>query len=290
VSYIADISDEIRMEWIFNLTKPVIVFHAAAYKHVPVMELHPTEAIKNNVLGTKVIADLSVKHGVQKFVMVSTDKAVNPTNVMGASKRIAEIYTQSLNNQSDTNFITTRFGNVLDSAGSVIPRFRKQIQKGGPLTITHPEITRFFMTISEACELVLEAGAMGKGGEIFLFDMGRAVKIIELAQKMIKLSGLEIGKDIQIVYTGLRPGEKLFEELLNNNENNMPTHNKMITIAKVISYNYEEIYPQIIDLINLYKTNDSFSVVSKMKQIVPEFTSRNSVFEELDTNKAVSHS
>jgi FlaA1/EpsC-like NDP-sugar epimerase len=300
-AFVGDVKDEKRMHYLFETYKPQYVYHAAAYKHVPLMEDNPSEAIKTNVLGTKTIADLSVKHGVQKFVMISTDKAVNPTNVMGASKRIAEIYVQSLNKSITTKdfrfnnglsqlnntrpvtrFITTRFGNVLGSNGSVIPRFKEQIEKGGPVTVTHPEITRFFMTIPEACRLVLEAGCMGKGGEIYIFDMGKSVKIIELAKRMIRLAGLIPNQDIKIEFTGLRPGEKLFEELLNDHENTMPTHHEKIMIGKVREYLFDEIESQIYDLINLAKTNDDLQVVKTMKQIVHEFKSKNSVFEELD--------
>ncbi|MGB0882979.1 MAG: polysaccharide biosynthesis protein, partial [Vicingaceae bacterium] len=236
---IGDIRNVERMENLFQTLNPDIVYHAAAYKHVPMMEYNPSEAVFTNVLGTKNMADLAVKYNVEKFVMVSTDKAVNPTNVMGASKRIAEIYTQSLGMTSKTKFVTTRFGNVLGSNGSVIPRFRKQIEEGGPITITHPDITRFFMTIPEACQLVLEAGAQGKGGEIFIFDMGKSVKIQDLAKKMVKLSGLTLDKDIKIIFTGLRAGEKLYEELLANEENTLPTHHKQIMIAKVKEYDFE---------------------------------------------------
>jgi len=292
-SFIGDVKDEKRMEFLFNHFKPQYVYHAAAYKHVPMMEDNPAEAVKTNVHGTRTIADLSVKYGVQKFVMISTDKAVNPTNIMGASKRIAEIYVQSLNNVIDapTKFITTRFGNVLGSNGSVIPRFTEQIQKGGPVTVTHPEITRYFMTIPEACRLVLEAAHMGKGGEIFVFDMGKSVKIVELARKMIRLAGLSPNKDIQITYTGLRPGEKLYEELLNDNENTLPTHHKKILIGKVRSYIFEEVESQISDLLNFAGMNDNWKVVKQMKTIVPEFKSKNSKFEELDhliENEAIS--
>lgn len=226
---IGDLRSKDRMENIFKTFRPQIVYHAAAYKHVPMMENNPSESILTNVLGTKIAADLSVTYKVEKFVMISTDKAVNPTNVMGASKRIAEIYTQALNNNSsETRFITTRFGNVLGSAGSVIPRFRQQIENGGPVTITDPEMTRYFMTIPEACRLVLEAGCMGNGGEILIFDMGKSVKIIDLAKKMIQLSGLTLGRDIEITTTGLRPGEKLYEELLNDKENTIATHNEKL--------------------------------------------------------------
>jgi FlaA1/EpsC-like NDP-sugar epimerase len=277
-----DIRNKDRMENVFKTFTPSIVFHAAAYKHVPMMENNPSESIFTNVLGSKNLADLSVQYKVEKFVMVSTDKAVNPTNVMGASKRIAEIYTQSLNKNSTTKFITTRFGNVLGSNGSVIPRFRQQIETGGPITITHPDITRFFMTIPEACQLVLEAGAMGKGGEIFIFDMGESVKIVDLAKKMIKLSGLILDKDISIIYTGLRPGEKLYEELLANEENTIPTHHKQILIAKVKEYDFETTSSSINELINLFDQQNNKSIVKKMKDLVPEFKSNNSIYEELD--------
>jgi len=277
-----DIRNKERMENVFKTFQPEIVFHAAAYKHVPMMENNPSESILTNVLGSKNLADLSVQYKVEKFVMVSTDKAVNPTNVMGASKRIAEIYTQSLNKKSTTKFITTRFGNVLGSNGSVIPRFRQQIESGGPITITHPDITRFFMTIPEACQLVLEAGAMGKGGEIFIFDMGESVKIVDLAKKMIKLSGLVLDKDISIVYTGLRPGEKLYEELLANEENTIPTHHKQILIAKVKEYDFDSTSKSIAELIALFDKQNNQSIVKKMKELVPEFKSNNSVYEKLD--------
>ncbi|HXB12174.1 MAG TPA: polysaccharide biosynthesis protein, partial [Bacteroidia bacterium] len=229
------------------------------------------------------IADFSVEYDVEKFVMVSTDKAVNPTGVMGASKRAAEIYIQALNQKKKTKFVTTRFGNVLDSSGSVIPRFRQQIEKGGPVTITHPEITRFFMTIPEACQLVIEAGYMGQGGEIFVFDMGKSVKIIDLAKKMIQLSGLTLGKDIQITFTGLRPGEKLYEELLHNSENSLPTHHPQILIAKVKEYNYQTISELIDELVVLASSGNEMKLVQKMKEVVPEFISNNSVYEQLDT-------
>ena len=279
---IGDITDEQRVKEVFELYKPEIVYHAAAYKHVPMMENNPVEAVRNNVLGTRLIADMAVKYGVSRFVMVSTDKAVNPTNVMGASKRIAEIYTQSLNGKSATRFITTRFGNVLGSNGSVIPRFKKQIEEGGPITVTHPQITRYFMTIPEACQLVLEAGASGKGGEIFIFDMGKSVKIVDLAKKMIKLSGLELGRDIQITYTGLRPGEKLYEELLANKENTIPTPHPQIMVAKVREYDHEEANAKIDEFIPMIAEQDNFKVVKQMKAIVPEFLSQNSIYEELD--------
>lgn len=279
---IGDVRNYARLENVFKTFCPKVVFHAAAYKHVPLMENNPSESIITNVLGTKNTADLASKYGVETFVMISTDKAVNPTNVMGASKRIAEIYTQSLNEKSATNFITTRFGNVLGSNGSVIPLFKKQIEHGGPITVTHPEVTRFFMTIPEACQLVLEAGAMGRGGEIFVFDMGHSVKIIDLAKKMIRISGLTLGKDIQIVYTGLRPGEKLYEELLTDKENTIPTHHPQIMIGKVQSYSFEGISKEIEDLIALFNQQNNMDIVGKMKKIVPEFKSKNSVYEKLD--------
>lgn len=283
---IGDVRNRERMVNLFRTFRPQVVYHAAAYKHVPMMELNPSEAVQTNVLGTKVMADLAVEYGVEKFVMISTDKAVNPTNVMGASKRIAEIYTQALNNHiNGTRFVTTRFGNVLGSQGSVIPRFRQQIENGGPVTITHPDITRFFMTIPEACRLVLEAGCMGKGSEIFIFDMGRSVKIIDLAHKMIQLSGLEPGVDIEIVYTGLRPGEKLFEELLSNSENSLPTHHPKIMIAKVQPENFSAVANKIDALIALFGEQNNMEIVSLMKKIVPEFVSNNSVFEKLDQGK-----
>ncbi len=279
---IGNIADKYRVKKLFESFKPSFVYHAAAYKHVPMMENNPTEALRTNILGTKNIADISHEYKVEQFVMVSTDKAVNPTNVMGASKRIAEIYIQSFNQISNTNFITTRFGNVLGSNGSVILRFKKQIDKGGPVTVTHPEVTRYFMTIPEACQLVIEAGAMSKGGEIFIFDMGKSVKIIDLAKKMIKLSGLNIGKDIQIKFTGLRPGEKLYEELLNDMENTIPTHHSKIMIAKVREYDIAQVQEQFKDLLNLQKHHNNMEIVKKMKEIVPEFKSQNSVYEELD--------
>lgn len=288
--YLADINEKDRIRLIFEEHRPNIVYHAAAYKHVPMMENNPSEAIKCNILGTKNMADLAVEFGVSKFVMISTDKAVNPTNVMGCSKRIAEIYVQSYNDYLETQgkqrtaFVTTRFGNVLGSNGSVIPLFKKQIQEGGPVTVTHPEITRYFMTIPEACQLVLEAGTMGRGGEIFIFDMGKSVKILDLAEKMIWLSGLEPRKDIDIVFTGLREGEKLYEELLNNHENTIATHHEMIMIAKVKKYPYEEIN-RYVDLFNdlLYDKNELKSV-ALMKELVPEYKSNYSRYEVLDKN------
>jgi FlaA1/EpsC-like NDP-sugar epimerase len=279
---IADISNLPRMQRVFEFYKPEIVFHAAAYKHVPLMESNPSEAVITNILGTKNVADLSVKYKVEKFVMVSTDKAVNPTNVMGASKRAAEMYIQALSTNSKTKFITTRFGNVLGSNGSVIPLFKKQIEKGGPITLTHPDITRYFMTIPEACQLVLEAGAMGNGGEIFIFDMGKSIKILDLAEKMIKLSGLVLHRDIEIIYTGLRPGEKLYEELLNNSENTLPTHHSQIMIAKIAPANIAIVAPLIDEIINLFETQDNMKIVSKLKALVPEYISNNSEFQILD--------
>jgi len=285
---VADVRNVSRMEKIFQHFKPSYVFHAAAYKHVPLMEDNPYEAINTNVFGTQNVANLAAKYQVKKFVFVSTDKAVNPTNIMGASKRIAEIYVQSLNAklslESDhhTMYITTRFGNVLGSNGSVIPLFRKQIAEGGPLTVTHPDITRYFMTIPEACQLVLEAGVMGQGGEIYIFDMGESVKIIDLAHKMINLSGFEVDKDIKITFTGLRPGEKLREELLNDNENTIGTHNPKIMVARVPEYNYLEVNSLITEL---YEHKDSLQneiLVKTMKKIVPEYISNNSIYEKLD--------
>ena len=301
-TFIGDICDRVRMEQIFEIYAPDIVYHAAAYKHVPLMEEHPSAAIVNNVLGTKILSELSVSYGVQKFVMVSTDKAVNPTNVMGASKRISEIFIQSYykyisrsgqgsinaNGQlplRNTKFITTRFGNVLGSNGSVIPRFKKQLEDGGPITVTHPDITRYFMTIPEACQLVLEAGSMGKGGEIFVFDMGSPVKIVDLARKMIRLSGKEPDRDIHITFSGLRPGEKLYEELLNNSENTMPTYHEKILIAQVREYDFASIYTQIENLIDLAQKHFLMETVAKMKEIVPEFISNNSIYQKLDMKK-----
>jgi FlaA1/EpsC-like NDP-sugar epimerase len=265
-----------------NRYKPEIIFHAAAYKHVPMMERNPAEAVLTNIQGTLILSDIAHRHKVKKFVMISTDKAVNPTNVMGASKRVSEIYIQSFNNCSETAFITTRFGNVLGSNGSVIPRFRKQIEEGGPVTVTHPDITRYFMTIPEACQLVLEAGTMGNGGEIYIFDMGKSVKIVDLAKKMIRISGLELGKDIEIRFTGLRPGEKIYEELLNDSENTLPTHHPQIMIAKVAENNHEAVEKQVHDIIAAVKKYDNYEIVRLMKQIVPEFISKNSPFEVLD--------
>lgn len=294
-AYMGDICDKVRMEHLFEVFNPEIVFHAAAYKHVPLMEENPSVAVVNNVLGTKILAELAVSNNVEKFVMVSTDKAVNPTNIMGASKRIAEIFSQSLfrhTQQSDqsmgsknakgTLFITTRFGNVLGSNGSVIPRFKAQIAKGGPVTVTHPDITRYFMTIPEACQLVIEAGVMGQGGEIFVFDMGKPVKVIDLANKMIRLSGKNPGVDIDIVYSGLRPGEKLYEELLNDAENTLPTYHEKIMIAKVKEYDFEVVTAKIEKLITCASKHYTYETVALMKDLVPEFISNNSAFESLD--------
>ena len=279
---LVDITDKVKMDVVMKEYSPNVIYHAAAYKHVPLMEENVNAAIKVNVEGTKNLADLAVKYGTQKFVMVSTDKAVNPTSVMGASKRIAEIYVQSLNfEQSGTKFITTRFGNVLGSNGSVIPVFREQIENGGPIMVTHPEITRYFMTISEACQLVITAGAMGKGGEIFIFDMGESVKIYDLAVKMVKLSGLTLGKDITIEFSGLRQGEKLYEELLANQENTKQTEHEKIMIADVRRYSYTEVTQMINNLIQL-KDTEPFTIVKEMKVIVPEYKSQNSKFDILN--------
>lgn len=277
---VTSISRKTRMNALFAQYHPDYVFHAAAYKHVPMMEDNPSEAVLNNIHGTKVIADMSVKYGVKKFVMVSTDKAVNPTNVMGCSKRICEIYVQSLNNyQKATQFVTTRFGNVLGSNGSVIPLFREQIKNGGPVTVTDERIVRFFMLIPEACKLVLEAGTKGNGGEIFVFDMGQPVKIADLAKRMIKLSG---AKNVKIEYTGLRAGEKLYEEVLNELEGTKPTFHEKIRIAEVREYDYESVNKDIEDLIAISKNYDDMETVRKMKEIVPEYKSNNSVYEKLD--------
>ncbi|MEZ5045892.1 MAG: nucleoside-diphosphate sugar epimerase/dehydratase [Chitinophagaceae bacterium] len=284
INYVlADIRDEQKMKTIFDRYQIDWIFHAAAYKHVPAMELHPSEAIKTNCLGTKLIADLADKYQIEKMVFVSTDKAVNPTNVMGASKRLAEMYVQSKNKQSKTNFITTRFGNVLGSNGSVIPLFKKQIESGGPITVTHPKITRYFMTIPEACSLVLDACVMGKGGEIYVFDMGESVLIKDLAEKMIKLSGLTINKDISIIYTGLRPGEKLFEELLTEKESILPTHHDKIMIAKVFAEDYNVLNPYLVRLHNMIDQGaDNMDIVQTLKEIVKEYKSKNSPYELLD--------
>jgi len=286
---ISDVRNYNRMYTLFDNVRPQVVYHAAAYKHVPLMEKNPFEAIKSNVLGTKNVADLAVKFGVNKFVMISTDKAVNPTNIMGTTKRLAEMYVQALNygqrnlSASKTRFITTRFGNVLGSNGSVIPRFRSQIEKGGPVTVTHPNITRYFMTIPEAVQLVLEAGTMGKGGEIFVFDMGKPIKIVDLARKMIQIAGLQEGKDINIEFTGLRPGEKLYEELLNEAELTLPTHHEKISIAKVVSTPFDEIKRNIDELLAINESQNDEAIVRRMKQIVPEFRSKNSPFELIDS-------
>lgn len=286
IPLIGDVCNLTRLKHVFSVYKPEIVFHAAAYKHVPLMEHNPSEAVLCNILGTKNVADLSVVYQVRKFVMISTDKAVNPTSVMGASKRIAEMYVQSYNNSAtnsgSTAFITTRFGNVLGSNGSVIPLFKKQIEKRLPLTVTHPEITRYFMTIPEACELVLEAAVMGNGGEIYIFDMGQSIKIANLAKKMIQLSGLELDKDIEIKYTGLRPGEKLYEELLNNKENTVSTHHSKILIAKVKEEKFEQVNDAVENLVSTAKERNDFKLVSLMKSMVPEYISNSSVYESLD--------
>ncbi len=288
IHVIADVRNLTMLEPIFKEYNPDVVFHAAAYKHVPLMEDFPPQAILTNVLGTKNIADLSVKYGVQRFIMVSTDKAVNPTNIMGASKRIAEIYVQSLflklikKNADCTKFITTRFGNVLGSNGSVVPYFKKQIAQGGPITVTHPDIIRYFMTIPEASSLVLEAATLGNGGEIYVFDMGQPVKISDLAKNMIRLAGYVPGKDIEIVYTGLRPGEKLYEELLNQKELTIPTTNEKILVAKVREYDFDEVAATIEQLIQSAQEGKIFPTVQLMKEIVPEYKSKNSIYEKLD--------
>ncbi|WP_395059685.1 SDR family NAD(P)-dependent oxidoreductase [Flavobacterium sp.] len=288
VSIIADVRDLVGLERIFEQFKPSLVYHAAAYKHVPLMEENPSQAIFVNVMGTKNLADLSIKYNVEKFVMVSTDKAVNPSNVMGASKRIAEKYVQSLyfdkknNDYYTTKFITTRFGNVLGSNGSVVPLFSKQIAEGGPITITHQDIIRYFMTIPEACQLVLEAGAMGKGGEIYIFDMGKPVKIYDLATKMIRLAGFVPNKDIKIKIVGLRPGEKLYEELLNDNSKTLPTHHEKIMVAQEEIDVYDEVEKAILEILNASNEYNNNLIVAKMKMLIPEFKSMNSTFEILD--------
>lgn len=287
ICFIGSVQNKTRMEQAFNLYRPTLVIHAAAYKHVPMMEINPTEAIINNVYGSKIIADLAVEYGVNKFVMVSTDKAVNPTNVMGATKRLAEIYTQSLFFENkkrglQTQFITTRFGNVLGSNGSVIPIFRRQIESGGPVTITHKDIIRYLMTINEACSLVLEAGCMGNGGEIYVFDMGKPVKIYDLAAKMISLAGFRPGKDIKIVETGLRPGEKLYEELLNDKETTTATINEKIMIATVTKYDYEQVEAAINEIIALAASGNTHEMIKAMKLFIPEYRSNNSEFETID--------
>lgn len=292
VATIADVRDRERVEEVIRNYRPDVIYHAAAYKHVPLMEDHPNEAIRANVSGTKNVADMAVKYGVERFVMISTDKAVNPTNIMGASKRIAEIYVQSLfkklvkENPNCTKFITTRFGNVLGSNGSVIPYFKKQIAAGGPVTVTHPDIIRYFMTIAEACCLVLEAGTLGNGGEIFVFDMGHPVKILDLAKNMIRLAGFVPEQDIQIVFTGLRPGEKLYEELLNKKETTLPTANPKIMIAKVREFPFDEVEKEVDELIRLSHEEKPFLTVTHMKQIVPEYISQNSIYEQLDGSHA----
>jgi len=291
-TYIGDICDRIRMEHLFEIYNPDVVFHAAAYKHVPLMEDNPSVAILNNVLGTKNLAELAVAYDVEKFVMVSTDKAVNPTNIMGASKRIAEIFTQSyykhLIKQYDgahpTKFVTTRFGNVLGSNGSVIPLFNRQLRSGGPITVTHPDITRYFMTIPEACQLVIEAGVMGQGSEIFVFDMGEPVRISDLARKMIRLAGKEPDVDIKIVYSGLRPGEKLYEELLNNSENVMPTYHDKIMIARVREYDFSTVKDKIEKLIGSARQHYTLETVGLMKDLVPEFVSNNIAYSDIKVN------
>ena len=279
---VGDITRKERVTNIFKSYHPEIIFHAAAYKHVPLMENNPTESIRTNLLGTKIIADLAVAYNIQKFILVSTDKAVNPTNVMGASKRSAEMYCQALNQEHKTKFIITRFGNVLGSNGSVIPLFKKQINSGGPITVTHPNVTRFFMTIKEACQLVLEASSMGDGGEIFVFDMGESIKIIDLAHKMIQLAGLEIDKDIKIKIIGLRPGEKMFEETLNINESTSKTHHPKILIGKVSVVNLLEINKSIEKLIMFIKTQQNDEIIKQMKEIIPEYISNNSEFSKFD--------
>jgi FlaA1/EpsC-like NDP-sugar epimerase len=286
--YVADICNTERITRIFAEHKPEMLFHAAAYKHVPLMESNPSEAVTVNIFGTKGLADIAVKFKVRKFVMISTDKAVNPTNVMGCTKRIAEIYVQSLDRHLEsmalgkTSFVTTRFGNVLGSNGSVIPIFKEQLKKGGPITVTHPEITRFFMTIPEACELVIEAGVMGQGGEIFIFDMGKPIKIYDLARKMVMLSGKELNRDIEIVFTGLRDGEKLYEELLSDQENTIPTHNEKILKAKVSEYHYDEVCRNLDLLEDFINDKNEHKMVTLMKEIVPEYKSNYSRFEILD--------
>ena len=289
IPVIGDVRSQERLEFAFRTYHPQVVFHAAAYKHVPLMEENPCEAIRVNVYGTRNVADIAVKYGIEKFVMVSTDKAVNPTNIMGCSKRLAEIYVQSLNRAiqkgevaGKTKFITTRFGNVLGSNGSVIPRFKEQIKNGGPVTVTHPDIIRFFMTIPEACRLVLEAGTMGDGGEIFVFDMGEPVKIADLARRMIELSGFRPDKDIEIKYTGLRPGEKLYEEVLSNEENTKETPHPKIKVAAVREYDYQEVVPHIELLTRLRTEVRIPDMVIEMKNVVPEFKSKNSVYEMYD--------
>ena len=279
---IGDVTRKERIKKIFSTYQPEIVFHAAAYKHVPLMELNPTESIRTNVIGTKIIADYAAEYDVQKFILVSTDKAVNPTNVMGASKRSAEMYCQALNQNHKTKFIITRFGNVLGSNGSVIPLFKKQIQNGGPLTVTHRKVTRFFMTIQEACQLVLEASSMGNGGEIFVFDMGKSMKIIDLAHKMIQLAGLEVGKDINVEIIGLRPGEKMYEETLNNSEETFKTHHPKILIGKVAKVDLDKLNNSINNLIEYTEKQENDKIIKQMKEIIPEYISNNSEFSKFD--------
>ena len=279
---IGDVTRKERIKKIFSTYQPEIVFHAAAYKHVPLMELNPTESIRTNVIGTKIIADYAAEYDVQKFILVSTDKAVNPTNVMGASKRSAEMYCQALNQNHKTKFIITRFGNVLGSNGSVIPLFKKQIQNGGPLTVTHRKVTRFFMTIQEACQLVLEASSMGNGGEIFVFDMGKSMKIIDLAHKMIQLAGLEVGKDINVEIIGLRPGEKMYEETLNNSEETFKTHHPKILIGKVAKVDPDKLNNSINNLIEYTEKQENDKIIKQMKEIIPEYISNNSEFSKFD--------
>lgn len=280
---LADVLNKDRMEKIFQFYRPDYVYHAAAYKHVPMLENDPIEAFRNNVIGTRIIADLANWTGSEKFTMISTDKAVNPTGIMGTSKRMAEMYVQALNSKSNTGFITTRFGNVLNSSGSVIPRFLKQIREGGPVTVTHPEVTRYFMTIQEACQLVLEASVMGTGGEIFLFDMGEPVKIDDLARKLIKLTGKN-ENEVEIQYTGLRNGEKLFEELLLQSEPNKPTHHPKIMIADIKQYPYDSIVEHIDNIAICVNSQDDINVVKLMKKMVPTYKSQNSVYKKFDTN------
>ncbi len=284
VVVVADITDEGRIQRIFNLHRPQIVFHAAAYKHVPLMERYPYEAVKTNVLGTEIVANLAVRYQVEKFVFVSTDKAVNPTNVMGATKRLAEMYVQSLNLHlaHSTDFVINRFGNVLGSNGSVVPLFKKQIRAGGPVTVTHPDMIRYFMTIPEACQLVLEAGAMGGGGDVFVFDMGEPVRVMDLARRMIQLSGFEAGRDIEIAFTGLRPGEKLYEELLGEGETHSPTHHPKIRIARPTEVSFLDARDTISELRKMLPTGDREGMVSLLKAVIPEYISNNSEFEKLD--------
>ncbi len=288
---LGNICNEPRMEAVFRTYRPDLVYHCAAYKHVPVMEENPTESLNTNILGTKILADLAVKYQTSKFILLSTDKAVNPTSVMGASKRLCEMYVQTIDHylrdsgNTCTRFVTTRFGNVLGSTGSVIPRFRKQILDGGPVTVTHPDISRFFMTIQEACQLVLEASGIGKGGEIYIFNMGDSIKIVDLAKKMIKLSGLSLGKDIQLVFTGLRPGEKLKEELVQDQEDLQPTTHPLISLAILPVPPSAKILPEMELLIQLFSSQDNVAVIRKMKQLVPEYVSQNSVFQKFDLEK-----